>query len=202
MSIDGHADKLEPAPMVGEPPHLDIEETLRQLYRVVHEIKTTQSGEHPPLPEAKKSYDIGPQTALEAQLIRRQKILQVIGWFLGIGVGVFSAGVAYQTFIGANAMDDEVDRAIDQHNTKHIPDAHPQISEELNAHKEKIEQIETITKSIEKKQDKIEKLTEYNYEAQKWQVDRLQCSIERCGKKKEKPAKLEKLEEDLRYGRY
>lgn len=184
----------DPLPTIGDPPHLDIESTLRQLHKVVHEINSQK--------EQGRAADTGSQTPMEIQLLRRQKVLQAAGWFVGAALALFSAGVAYQTFIGANAMDSEVTRAVEVHNALPVPDSHPEISEKLEEHKAEIEKIGKSTTSIQEKQNKIEKLTEYNYEAQKWQVNRLQCSIERCRKKPDKPKKLEKLEEDLRYGRY
>lgn len=141
------------------------------------------------------------------------------GWIWGlvgvIGV-VFSAGVAYSVFMGANATDaeveDEIQKATVEHNGGIDPEAtdpathepvghHPDLREAIEENTAKVDVVKAKVESVESSAKKLDKRSEYQFELGKWQADSLEA--ERAGRRPpKKPRKLEALESDLMLGKY
>lgn len=145
---------------------------------------------------------------------RRVSFLQKWGWVLGaIGV-IFSAGIAYAVFMGANATDDEVQeevqRAVFKHNDYVDADAvdptthrrighHPDLREAIRTNTEAITALTEAQRVLADTQHKLDKRSRYQYEYTKWEVQKAECRRARnCTRRDlKKPELLEQLEAEL-----
>jgi len=142
----------------------------------------------------------------------------VIGWVAGIVVSLFSLGVAYQLFMGANAMDTEVEArvheldvslrdVIKRHNGGvdphgHNPENgkpygdHPEMRDAIESNQKAVQQIHEQVAEIEHTTEVLDKRSEYQFELTRWQA-RVAEAKRRRRKPPGKPKRLEDLEREL-----
>jgi len=183
-----------PLPMMGD--RLDVEGTLRKLYKGLNDVKSlaAESG----------------MGDIEQKLGRLQKVVVLVA-------AVFGAGTGYAVFIDETATDIEVIEALEQnakdHNGGIDPEAtdptthepvghHPELREAVEANAEAIKKLqEEVLPGLVDTQKKMDKRFEYQFEFSKWQA--LVTEAERKRQKPPaKPQKLEDIERDLLLGRY
>ena len=228
-------------PMVDGPPgtgrHMDIEGTLwhlvtqnRQLRKALEERSERDDNITKTLTDLKltpeqvellreanaNSKSLVDVEAYERKIERAQKWG---GWIWGlvglIGV-IFSGGVAYAVFMGANATDDEVERFIHTEITDHNggshpetvdPDTHepignhPDIREAVQANTGAVQEVKTEVRKIENTQKKLDKRSEYQFELGRWQTKVIEAERQRR-KPPKKPKALDDLERELMLGDY
>ena len=130
-----------------------------------------------------------------AVLGNRLRFLIALGSLASI---LFSAGVGYTVWMGANATDAEVQRWIESHNEDER--AHPALLERTIRLEVQQESTDRKLSEHEKLQDRLDKRTEYLFEAVRWQMDVLEArSLKR--KPPRKPERLKKLERELLFAR-
>lgn len=142
------------------------------------------------------------------------------GWIWGvisIVAFVFTLGVAYAVFMGANATDSEVEAAdkamIIDHNGGIDPNEidakthkpvghHPDMREDIKANTRAVIKIEEdILPPMLATQRKLDKRSEYQYELTKWE-SRVNEARRKKRQPPDKPPRLEELETELALGKY
>lgn len=234
-------DISEDIPMVDGPPgtgrHMDIEGTLwhlvtqnRQLRKALEERSERDDNLTKTLTDLKltpeqmellrqanaNSRSLVDLDAYERKIARAQKWGGWIWGLLAVVGAIFSAGVAYSVFMGANATDDEVERFVHDeladHNGGTHPETidpethepigdHPDMRKAIEANTGAVQEVKQEVGKIEKTQRKLDKRSEYQFELGRWQAEVTEA--ERRGRKPpRKPNKLDKLESDLMLGNY
>lgn len=172
-----------------------IQPTLNDLHQEILELRSS-------LPSADQSNEL--QT-LTHKLQRQQKIWIPVAWFVSIVGIVFSAGMAWAVFVGANATDNEVDEkvkaATSQHNEAALDELHPELVQQVAENSTAIDELQKQTKVVATTQKKLDKRTQYQFEFVRWQAEILEARRQRRAPPK-KPKKLDDLETDLMMGNY
>jgi hypothetical protein len=132
-----------------------------------------------------------------------------------IGV-IFSGGVAWSVFMGANATDDEVKAAVHDgmagHNggthpgeidpKTHRPVGdHPELRHAVESNTGAIEDVSKAVDDIKQGQTRLDKRSEYQFELGRWQSAVMEAERQRR-KRPAKPERLKQLESDLMLGNY
>ena len=112
---------------------------------------------------------------------------------------VFSSGVAYSVWMGSNAMDEEVQNWIGEHDE--YDRAHPPIQKELREVRTRVDNVEGAVEEVRALQNRLDKRSEYQFEFSRWQARVLEARRKRRSPPA-KPAKLQQLETDLMLGHY
>ncbi len=112
---------------------------------------------------------------------------------------VFSSGVAYSVWIGANASDAEVQQWIGDHDEEEL--AHPPLRDALGKVETRVEKVEGAVEEVRSLQNRLDKRSEYQFEFSRWQARVLEARRKRRSPPA-KPAKLQQLETDLMLGHY
>lgn len=223
------------------PPDASIDQTLRHLVQqqqrlreeveearsVTLELNETQAEMHRALisftPEQVEYLRRAKESGVLADAERYEKRLDRAvkwgGWVWGamafVGL-IFSAGVAYAVFLGANATDAEVHeylrQTVSDHNGGNHPDAidpatqlpigdHPDLRRAIEANSTTVQQVQQDVSKIEHTQNKLDKRSEYQFEFSRWQADVTEA--ERAQRKPpRKPDRLQDLERALMLGEY
>ena len=193
---------------------MDVEETIRMMALNLDQMRRATM-----VPSA------APHGALDDAAITQyeKKISRATkwgGWVWGLvstAAFIFTAGVAYAVFMGANATDAEVEAAdkaaIIEHNGGVDPEAvdpnthkpvgeHPDMQKAIQSNTGAIKAIqEDILPPIVETQKKLDKRSEYQYELTKWESKKSEA------RRKRKPApqkgdRLDQLESELLRGDY
>jgi len=207
-----HPLRIDNPPEVGDPPHLDIEATLREMHLTMQMLQgSSEKGSADSIVEDKEFVD------LIAKKVSRKNVLgKALMWAAGIIGTIFSAGMAYQVFIGANATDDEVvevvHEAFVQHNGGKDPDStngdgipighHPTMKTSIQKLNNDTAQVKVDVGVIKTAQKKAEKRGEYQYEFSRWQGEVMECERTRRCRPPKKPEKLKELESDIHLGKF
>ena len=195
----------------------EIAQTLRSInYRLQH-LETTAESTQDVIEtaaahgiEVERREDEAETSRLEKQL----SFLQKWGWVLAAVGFVFTAGVTWAVWGGANATDDEVDaevhRAIVKHNGYVDPDSvdpvthrplgeHPDLRAAIQENTKATSKLSDVTTELAKTQEQLDLRSKYQYEYTKWEVRKSECSRKRnCTRKDlDKPKSLEDLESEL-----
>lgn len=188
----------------------DILKTLRTIsYRLEH-LETVAESQQDIIDSAEQSESEAEVSSFE----KRIGFFQKWGWVLAAVSTVFSAGVAYAVFMGANATDDEVDTEVHQAIVKHNGfvdpssiDAqthrpigeHPDLREAIKQNTSVTVELSKATSELARTQGKLDTRSRYQYEYTKWEVKKAECRQARnCTRRDlEKPSELEKLEAEL-----
>lgn len=164
--------------------------------------------------EAEAAYEAAREKKEDAKALKKARPWHNMGWVLGAISAVFSAGVGYALFMGANATDDEVANTVQQamyeHNgyvdaksvdptTGYPRGHHPDLREAIQANTEAIRQLAEAQKTLTQMQTKLDRRSRYQYEYTKWEVKKSECRRSRnCTRRDmEKPPQLEELEAAL-----
>lgn len=205
---------IDRPPEVGNPPHLDIEATLREMHLT---MQTLQIEVEKKTPSGSASLDDEEFITSVARSVSRKNIVgKTLMWAAGIVGTIFSAGMAYTVFLGANATDDEVAQsvrdAIVEHNSGHDPHAtngngdpigsHPKMKETIEELQKDTKQVKDDVKTIKTAQKKSDKRGEYQYEFSRWQGKILECERTRRCKPPKKPQRLDDLEAEIHLGKF
>ena len=111
-------------------------------------------------------------------------------------VTVFSGGVAYAVWMGENATDTEVEKAIEETVTQQILPAHEEAAEFHTKIDGRVEKIEIDMKSLDMTQRILDKRSEYQFELGRWQAKVLEAERKRK-KPPKKPDRIDELEREL-----
>jgi hypothetical protein len=200
----------------GEARHMDVEETIKmmainidQMRRLAMAVGTADA--RAPL------FDDAAVTQYEKRIERAGKWGGWVWGVVSIVAFIFTAGVAYAVFMGANATDAEMEAAdkaaIIRHNGGVDPEAidekshkpvgeHPDMQGAIQSNTDAIKTIEEdVLPPIVETQKKLDKRSEYQYELTKWESRKSEA------RRKRKPApgkssRLEALEGELLRGDY
>lgn len=149
----------------------------------------------------------------ERKLVRGQTFGTAAAWVLSLFAAVFSAGIAWSVFMGANATDAEVVGAIVEHNGGLDPRAlddetrqpyghHPDLRRALKANADAIYQIRhVVMPELEVTQKRLDKRSEYQFELGRWQAAVFEAERRRQ-RPPAKPERLDELERELMLGNY
>lgn len=182
---------------------LDIPATLSELLRSHDELKQLV------LERPHNGGDDDGADALEKKVSRAQSVGTVISWVAAAVALLFSAGVAWAVFLGANATDAEVEAATDQaiidHNGGIDPAGiNPTTGRPYGNHSDMRDAIDSNAKAVrEIRSDvrKLDKRSEYQFELGRWQ-----SKVTEAERKKHtpppKPQALEDLERDIMLGQF
>lgn len=95
------------APRVGDPPHLDVEQTLTEMYEVLEVLKgRVESGEHAINPQQLEDET----RKLERQVQPIQRVWQVLGVIAAILIVGAAGGVAYNQFMTDNVTREDLEQ--------------------------------------------------------------------------------------------
>lgn len=209
-----HPLEIDRPPEVGNPPHLDIEATLREMYLT---MQTLQIEVEKKTPSGSASLDDEEFITSVARSVSRKNIVgKTLMWAAGIIGTIFSAGMAYTVFLGANATDDEVvnavHHAIVEHNSGRDPEAlngngelignHPKMRGSIEQLQEDTSQVKKDVSEIKTAQKKSDKRGEYQYEFSRWQGKILECERTKRCKPPKKPGHLDALEAEIHLGKF
>lgn len=209
-----HPLNFDRPPEVGNPPHLDIEETLREMYLTMQtlQLEVEKKGD-----SSSGSLQDEDFIASVAKSVSRKNVVgKTLMWIAGVVGTIFSAGMAYSVFIGANATDDEVANAVNgaiiEHNSGRDPHAingngdlvgsHPEMRNAINTLQQDTTKVKEDVADIKEAQKKSDKRSEYQYEFSRWQSEILECDRTRKCKAPKKPDALNKLESDIHLGKF
>lgn len=227
--VAGVPNAVEPDPTpMPEPPmvrgeegreHLDIEATLRDLYQQLYRVEKQTKERFKLTPDdVKKLRESGVDFPFlddyQQKLERAQKIWIPISLIAGILTTVFSVGVAWTVFMGANATDEEVLKFLDdvmiEHNggvdpkTKNgtgVVGHHPDIRDAIHENTTKVGEVQASVNHAVEVQRKLDKRSEYQFELGRWQAKVLEAKQKRR-KPPKKPPRLDDLERELMLGDY
>lgn len=191
-------------PEVGDPPHLDIEATLREIHKALRARERSPTGKLSAVADGTEDDVLPPGPS---------KFVQRWGWLFGVLGVVFSAGIGYTLFLGSNATDKEVNDAVKgsliQHNGGvdpnksdakgrpygHHPDLRSTIENNMRLLQENSAKLDTAVHT----QAKFDTRSRYQHEFVKWQVQLIECErTNSCTREdKKKPKKLDDLESQL-----
>lgn len=192
----------------GDKPHLDVEATLSQLWEMAHRADRRR-------PED-SAFDQKKVDAYEKKVARAQRWGGWVWGLVGIVSAFFTAGVTYAVFMGANATDAEVEKALhDQmkaHNGGTHPATidpkthsrvgdHPDIREQLENANTELQQLHNQADRMEGTQKVLDKRSEYGYELGRWQAETMEAERQRKPRPK-KPERLKQLESELMMNKY
>lgn len=207
---------IDTPPEVGDPPHLDIEATLREMHLTMQTLRKVQT--QPTLSaadEASSEHDAFITTV--AKKVSKKNMWGKILMWTAITIGsVFSAGMTYQLAVGANATDDEVistvHHALVEHNGGKDPATengngipighHPEMRDSIKKLQEDTSQVKLDVGVIKTAQKKSQKRGEYQYEFSRWQGKVMECKRTRRCKPPQKPKKLDDLEAEIHLGNF
>lgn len=147
-----------PVPMVGDPPHVDVTETLTRLHRMVGDLDKKVSVIHELTPEqlaALKANESFSATIdeYEKKLSPWRKLWAFTAAIGGVAIFIFGAGIAYQQFMGGNATKADIE-------THKHEDLEP-VQEDVAQIKEDLEPVKEGVKSlvdVQEKEHKVKKL--------------------------------------------
>lgn len=170
----------------GDAAHL----TLEDLHQDLVELKAQ-------LPAASESSEL---RSLSRKLRRQQKLWVPVAWVVSLVGMVFSAGMAWAVFAGANATDAEVDVAVENAIKTHNQGAleHPKMGETLEAHSKEIKGLKGQTKALAETQGRLDRRSLYQFEFSRWQAGVIECARnKRCRRPPGKPEAVRDLETEL-----
>lgn len=197
---------VDPPTVDGDHPHLDVEETLRLLYKHVAHMRRQK-----PVPQ-ESSAALVDLEAVERKIARGSKIGSLLTGVLSSVVTIFAAGMFVAALKDSLATDDDVRAAIAEHNEidPHTRDpvtmqevgTHPTIKKRIDDDRTKINTNATDIATIRDLQVRMELRSEYQFEFARWQAKVAECRAKKCSAKDmEKPQRLEQIERDLLLGR-
>jgi len=199
----------EPPRIDGPTPHLDVEQTLVEMHRSLQMLQR-HAKHQPPQSGIYGSQEV--VSEIEGRIRKTQNLRYLGAWVIGLISVIFSAGVAYQMFMGANATDDEVDSAVHDATIEHNgidPDdrdehgrrygAHPQMKRDIKRNADAVEAIKSDLGTMEVMQRKLDKRSEYQYWYSRWREDVEEAKTKRR-RLPEKPDRLKELEHELTFG--
>lgn len=225
--IKGRAASAKPRPPIAlQPPtvhepgggeHLDVDETLRQLHAGLVAI-TKQITLTPEQVEQLRdsSANLTSADAFEKKVARAQRWGGWIWAIVSIAGVLFSTGVAWSVFMGANATDDEVAAAISKEAIRHNGGTHPATIDEKTArpvgdhpdmraaiteNTRAVSEVKGSVQKIEQSQKKLDKRSEYQFELGRWQSE-IEEAKRRHARPPAKPKALKDLEKSLMLGDY
>lgn len=209
--------RIDQPPMVGNPPHLDIEQTIREMHITIQELQS-QFEKGPWDAAASDSMEENEEfvTSIAKAVSRKNIISKTLMWIVGIVGAVFSAGMAYAVFIGENATDTEVNQKVHTSMTDHNdgldPIAldhdgnpfghHPKMKKAIERLQTDTSQVKLDVSDIKRAQRKSDKRGEYQFEFSRWQAEVMECNRTRQCRPPQKPAYLKKLESDIHLGKF
>lgn len=223
VSVPGYmAADVTPIPMqpsavfVGEGAerHISIEETVRLMAVNLDQMRAvTMATVAMQVPV----FDDAAISQYEKKIDRASKWGGWVWGAISIVALVFTTGMGYSVFMGANATDSEVEAAdrasIVRHNGGVDPDAidsethrpvgeHPDMKEAIESNAKAVrEVVEEILPPMVETQKKLDKRSEYQFELGRWQSDVMEA--DRANRKAPgKPNKVKDLESDLALGKY
>lgn len=193
-----------------EPP-ADITTTLQEILQSHAELKRLVLA-----PRAPSGGD-DPADVLEKKLSRAQGVGTILTWVASAVGLLFSAGVAWAVFLGANATDAEVDDAVHdafiEHNAGIDPESinpttgrphghHPDLRQAVESNSEAIKRIdEKVLPEIIDSQQKLDKRSRYQFELGRWQSE-----VTEAERKNEppprKPKELKDIEREIMLGNF
>jgi len=199
----------------GESRHMDVEETLRLMAESLDRVRRATMA--PVRTPAGAALD-------DAAIIQYEKKIAGVtrwgGWVWGlvsVVALVFTAGIAYAVFMGANATDSEMvaaDKAsIIKHNGGVDPETidagthkpvgeHPDMQGAIQSNTDAIKTIqEDVLPPLIETQKKLDKRSEYQYELTKWESKKSEARRKRKPTPGKSP-RLEELESELLRGNY
>ena len=194
---------------------LDLEATLREMQLTMNAIRAEhQNGAA--ISSAESLEDDEFITSIAKEVSRKNLWGKIFMYLAGIVGTLFSLGMAYQLFIGANATDaevkKEVKKAVVEHNGGRDPDAlthegfpighHPEMKESIQQLTDDTKQVKVDVGVIKAAQKKAEKRGEYQYEFSRWQGKVMECERTRRCKAPKKPKHLDTLESDIHLGKF
>ncbi len=204
---------IESPPMIGNPPHLNLEQTLREMHVNIQALQVQVSKGPWDSTSSDSLEENGEFVASVAKAVSRKITLgKVLMWFVGLIGTVFSLGMAYALFIGENATDTEVENSVIIHNDGVDPDgvdengerygSHPKMKRATHQLQEDMGQVKVDIGEIKRAQKKSDKRGEYQFEFSRWQAKVMECERTRECKPPSKPAHLERLESDIHLGKF
>jgi hypothetical protein len=210
-----HSIELDRPPEVGDPPHLDIEATLREMHMTMQTLQI----------EVEKGRDGSGSGSLQDDdfissvadsVAKKNVVAKTLMWIAGIVGTVFSAGMAYAVFIGENATESDVSKALHhaviEHNSGYDPEdldqngvrygSHPRMRASIESLQKDTAQVKGDVTVIKDAQKRSEKRSEYQYEFSKWQGQILECERTKKCKPPKKPPRLDTLETEIHLGKF
>jgi hypothetical protein len=193
---------------------MDVEETIRMMALNLDRIRSATMA---PVAAVPGLFDDAAITQYEKKISRATKWGGWVWGAVSIVALIFTLGMGYAVFMGANATDAEVaaadKAAIIQHNGGVDPEAidakthrpvgeHPDMQGAIQSNTDAIRTIqEDVLPPIVETQKKLDKRSEYQYELTKWESKKSEA------RRKRKPApgkgpRLEALESQLLRGDY
>lgn len=191
---------------------MDLEATLTTLLRLAQKHdqaeKKTRAQISSSLLEDAERY--------EKAITRAQKWGGWIWGVISILAAIFAAGVSYAVFMGENATDDEVEKAVHEEMTDHNGGVHPEtidpsthapvgdhpdIREAVHGVEGKVSELNRQADRMEKTQRKLDKRSEFQFELGRWEAESMEAERKRRPRPP-KPERLKKLESDLMMGKY
>jgi len=209
-----HPLEIDQPPMAGNPPHLDIEATLREMHLSMQMLQMEVEKKSPSGSASLEDEEF--ITSVAKSVSRKNVVGKTLMWAAGIVGTIFSAGMAYTVFLGANATDDEVAEAVHhaivEHNSGRDPSAlngdgepignHPRMRKTIDKLQEDTAQVKVDVGVIKTAQKKSDKRGEYQYEFSRWQGEILECERTRRCKPPKKPDRLKALESEIHLGKF
>lgn len=204
---------IDRPPEAGDPPHLDIEATLREMYMTMQALQADVARGGSSSESLRDDEFI---TSVAKSVSRKNIVGKTLMWIAG-GVGtIFSMGMAYAVFMGANATDDEVEKsvkdAIIEHNSGNDPHAlnakgeligsHPKMRQSIEDLKSDTAQVKNDVSDIKEAQKKSDKRGEYQYEFSRWQGEIIECERKKNCKAPKRPDTLKRLESEIHLGKF
>lgn len=192
----------------GDRPHLDVEATLSQLWEMTQRLEAR--------PTEDSGFDREKVDAYEERITRAQKWGGWVWGLVTIAVAIFTGGMGYAVFMGANATDAEVEKAVHDEITLHNggthpatidPETHapvgdhPDIRGDISGVQTTVDELKTQNDRMELTQRKQDKRGEYQFEFSRWQAEVTEAERKRKPRPK-KPDRLRQLESDLMLGKY
>lgn len=198
---------LPEPPTSGDTGELDQEKVLSYLWDRAHREAREK--------KATIAAELDQVDRFEKRIGRAQKWGGWVWGALAVLGAVFSAGVAWQVFLGATATDDEVEEAVDEamieHNGGLDPNAiksdgerighHPDLHYQIDAVETNVGAVKKAVEDVEHMQRKLDKRSEYQFELGVWQARVMEAERKRKPAPP-KPDSLSKLERDLMLGDY
>jgi hypothetical protein len=184
----------------------DVHQTLRRINTRLEHLEE--------MAEVHEAMDDESLEGSTARLEKQLSFLQRWGWVFGLAGVLFSAGMGYMMFLGANATDAEVQsvtrKAIIEHNgyvdprerdpATGIPRGHhPDMRQAIKTNAKATEKLTETQTQQGKSLDKLDKRSRYQFEYTKWEVKKAECKRQRNCTRRDlrKPKALEDLETEL-----